>query len=312
MKPAICLLAPVLVVLPAAGQSINIDLGHPGAPPPAGYRAAGMPGQWNKFEAVDPDVEYQLVGLDGLLTAATVDQFGGTEIVESPLGGPGEPAGADAILLGDALVTHTTVENCLFFHGLAPGTYEVTTYAWMASAPGTLNRVHIDFNPTVVDVGGAWTGTHAQGVTFARHLVEVTDGFLGPHSGVPPGGNFGIGAALDGIQLRRVTDEPPLFPAPGGWSWLVALDALRYDVVRGDLGLLRATAGDFAAATTGCAADNTSVTTLASAETPAPGEGLWYLVRGVAPQGSLTWDAPGGSQFGSRDPGIAAAPGTCP
>jgi hypothetical protein len=57
-------------------------------------------------------------------------------------------------------------------------------------------------------VGGAWTGQHAAGVTYARHLVQVTDGTMGSHSGIPSGGSPIVGAALNGIQLRYIDPCP--------------------------------------------------------------------------------------------------------
>jgi hypothetical protein len=50
---------------PALAQSINIDLGPPGTEPPSSYRAAGMPGQWQKFEATTWGEFHDLVDLDG-------------------------------------------------------------------------------------------------------------------------------------------------------------------------------------------------------------------------------------------------------
>jgi len=296
-------------------QSINIDLGLSTAPrPPVGYRGAGLPGYWNKFEAVDTQANYALYGLDGILTSASLHQIGGTEIVTTPLGGPGNPTGADAVLLGDALVTHTTVENCLFFDTLQPGTYEVLTYAWMPTAPATPNRVHIDTNPAVTTVGGAWTGAQAENVTYARLFVDVTlsGRWLRPHSGVPSGGNYGVGAALNGIQIRRLAVQPPLFLAHGQLEWLASLGATSYDVVHGDLRTLHDTGGNFTLSTVDCLANNRVETSLARAAAPPAGEGDWFLVRGIGPGGSQTWDEPGASQVGSRDAEINAAIAACP
>lgn len=163
-----------LVLLLAAGlsttalaQSINIDLGVPGTAPPDGYGAAGMPGARNKFEAVDTHITYPLFDLHGNPTGATLHQIGGTEIRDAALGGPGDPTGSDAVLLKDTLVTHTTVENCLFINSLTPGTYEVRSYAWMPDEPTIMSNVHIDTNPTSTLVGGGWPGLQREGVTFA-------------------------------------------------------------------------------------------------------------------------------------------------
>jgi hypothetical protein len=210
-------------------------------------------------------------------------------------------------------VTHTATENCLFFDALAPGTYEVLTYAWMPTSPTTPNLVHIDTNPTVTTVGALWPGEQTENVTFARHLVQVTtSGWLRPHSGVPSGGNYTIGAALNGIQIRRLVVQPPLFVSRDRLEWLASLDATSYDVVRGDLGTLRATGGNFTLATGECLANNLAASRLDHLVDPAPGGGFWFLVRGVGAGGPMTWDDPGTSQVGSRDAEINAAPPACP
>jgi hypothetical protein len=300
-----------LIGSPSFAQSINIDLGISGTEPPQDYRAAGVPGVWNKFEAVD-STNYALVDLAGNPTTASVHQFGGTEIVQAPLNGPGQPSGPDAILLGDTLVTHTTIENCLFFNGLLDGEYEVTTYAWMPNSPTTENLVHIDEDPgVVINVGGAWTGAHAEQVTFARQLLTVSAGKLGPHSGIPPGGDPVIGAAMSAIQLRKLTRHVPLFTTADELSWLVAVGSTAYDVLEGDLGTLRAT-GDFALATSGCSAGNLAATTLSyPAETITPGEGRWYLVRGIDAGGPMTYDSGGRAQAAPRDAAIGQSAAAC-
>lgn len=313
MRLAIALIVALLASTTlSAAQSINIDLGQSSAARPSdAYRGVGLPGYWNKFPATDSTV-YSLYGLDGHLTSVTLHQIGGTEIVTAP-GGPGQPTGSDGVLLRDALVTHTTVENCLFYDGLQSGTYEVVTYAWMPTSPATPNRVHLDNNPTFTTVGGAWTGAQTENVTFARHVVTVTGAaWIRPHSGVPSGGNYTIGAALNGIQIRRLVDQPPLFVGRSQLEWLTSLGATSYDVVRGDLGILHATGGNFTLATVECLANNATDTRLPYTTAPAAGQGYWFLVRGVSGGGPLTWDEPGGSQVGSRDAEINAASATCP
>lgn len=52
-----------------------------------------------------------------------------------------------------------------------------------------------------------------------------------------------------------------------------------YDVVRGSLSALRASAGDFTAATATCLADEMTGLTATDAAVPAPGEGFFYLTR---------------------------------
>ena len=95
-----------------------------------------------------------------------------------------------------------------------------------------------------------------------------------------------------------------------GWSATATAGA--YDLVRGSIGILRATAGDFAAATQECLANDTSATSFVHAPDPAPAQGHWYLVRPVNCAGPGTYDSGAPSQAGSRDGEISAAPASCP
>ena len=223
---------------PSLGQSFNIDFGLPESGPPPTYGAAGQIGAWNSIEGEhtpfnDPQIIYDLVDLQGNPTGVTLHQFGGLELIAAD-----DPSvdGNDAILLNDALVTHSAnLETCLYIDGLETGTYEVLTYAWMPNHPETLSRVRHDFTPGPVDVGGAWTGEHVEGITYARHIVEVAGSFMGSHSGNVDGADLRIGAALNGIQLRRLDS------CPGDLECTVGPDefsAFRGFYVSGDLNSL--------------------------------------------------------------------------
>jgi len=181
----------------------------------------------------------------------------------------------------------------------------------MPTQPTTLNHVWIDFHPDEPLIGGAWTGQLTEGIVYARHEFEAVGGVINMHSGIPSGGNANPGAALNGIQLRLMTPEPTLYMTSSKIDWLESLDAARYDVVRGDLQTLRATGGDFTAATEDCLGINISTTELPWTANPAHGKGDWFLVRGRAGVNGNTWDAPGSSQVGSRDLEIDAAV-SCP
>jgi hypothetical protein len=96
-------------------------------------------------------------------------------------------------------------------------------------------------------------------------------------------------------------------------SWNPVPGAIGYDVVRGDLGTLWSTGGDFSSATDTCVADNNGDTTLDYTEEPAaPGEGHWILIRAVTDDGPLTWQTLAGVQVGTRDAEIEASGNTCP
>jgi spore coat protein A len=93
--------------------------------------------------------------------------------------------------------------------------------------------------------------------------------------------------------------------------WGSIAGATSYDVVRGSLAALRSSGGNFASPTVTqlCAANNRTETFWIPAETPAPGEGVWSLVRSQ-PGGS--YDSGAASQSGSRDAEIAASGNACP
>jgi hypothetical protein len=212
MRPVPALV--ILLAAPAAAtaQSFNIDFGAPGAGPPATYAAAGRPGHWISVPGTQGVSVLNLVDVDGNVTPAWFNQIGGTAtlLVDDP-----SIAGDDAVLLEDFLITHTAVENCIFFHGLEPGSYEVILYAWMPMQPVVLNRTRVDQEPGVPAylVGGPWPGAHQLLVTYSLHAAEVAAdgpqaGVLGLHSGVPPGGDYVAGAALNGIQVRRIEPLP--------------------------------------------------------------------------------------------------------
>jgi len=97
-------------------------------------------------------------------------------------------------------------------------------------------------------------------------------------------------------------------------EWELEPTAVSYDVVRGDLGLLLDTEGDFAASQAGCLQDDTTGTTWNDVSIPANDEGFYYLIRATncaAQTGSFDMLGPG--QVGTRDAELqgAAAPCAC-
>jgi hypothetical protein len=98
-------------------------------------------------------------------------------------------------------------------------------------------------------------------------------------------------------------------------SWTASADATGHDVVYGDLLALRASSGDFAVATSGCAAENTTFDSILHAGDPGPGEAVWFLLRDVRCSGNGTYDVVDAAgeplQLGSRDAEVDAAPASC-
>ena len=76
-----------------------------------------------------------------------------------------------------------------------------------------------------------------------------------------------------GVALVRFTDSTTI-------AWEPQENSVSYDVVRGDLMILRSSAGDFSIATALCLASEESAEFVFDANEPTAGEGYWYLVRG--------------------------------
>ncbi len=193
--------ASLFLATPALGQSLNIDFGEADSHPPPTYAAAGLAGVWNSFPALHGTSENDLLGLDGQPTGARLLQLGGFENLHEH-----DPAisGDDALLMDDFLVTYNAaLESCIFFDDLEPGEYEVLVYARMPDpAIGSYTSVDQEVGIPHYEVGGAWPGGHQELVSFSRHFVTVgADGNLDLHSGIVPGADPLLGAALNGIQL---------------------------------------------------------------------------------------------------------------
>ncbi len=164
--------------------------------------------------------------------------------------------------------------------------------------------------PLVCDDANACTDDQCNAVTgcvFTNNVAPCNDGDSCTTADV-----CGGGVCLGG----------PPSPAPGPvalleaqddttWVWSPALDAAGYDVVSGDLGLLRSSGGNFMTATVGCLGNDQSATTLNHAAVPAPDTGFFFLVRSQNCSGSGTYDTGSPGLVGSRDAEVDAAPIAC-
>jgi len=86
----------------------------------------------------------------------------------------------------------------------------------MPNEPTVMQRVRFDFVSETEDVGGAWPGQHIEGITYSKYIIEVVNGFMGLHVGIPPGGSTSIGSAWNGMQLRPL--GPQAIPATSTWG----------------------------------------------------------------------------------------------
>ena len=94
-------------------------------------------------------------------------------------------------------------------------------------------------------------------------------------------------------------------------AWGALPDAQTYDVVGGDLRLLRSSGTSFTVTVFGCVVPHTAEASVNFANTPAPGEAFWILVRGDNVDGNGTYDVMGTGQVASRDAGINASGLSC-
>jgi len=185
----------VLGVASAHAQTLNVNFAPAGRTPSASYGAAGTAGTWSTVTGIAGPA-YDLVGIDGAPSGVTMTQSPTTTLLATS-----DPSvsGDDATLLDNGLVTSGD-ETCLMFSGMQPGSYEVFIYAWLPNQAAVRSRTRQDEAPSTIDVGGAWTGSHVEGVTYARYVVTVgSDGNLPAHSGLVPGAPE---AALNAVQIR--------------------------------------------------------------------------------------------------------------
>jgi hypothetical protein len=175
---------------------------------PAGSSgAAGAAGAWN---AVPAQTSGQpLVDLAGASVAATLTCAGG--FINFDYENFATTGGDDALLDDCQDLGGPTSVVTWTFAGLQSGDYDVLTYAWAPDNPTFLTNVAVAGSSDIAqDVGGAWSGSHQLGVTFARHHVSVATGTLTITLTTTSG--FG---SLNGIQLVRAVGFTPLCAGDG-------------------------------------------------------------------------------------------------
>lgn len=204
----------------AEAQSLNFDFGDAGSGPPATYAAAGRAGTWNSIPAAHATTTGGIVDLTGAATGVTLVQIGGLALLDDP---DAAVTGDDSLLLDDFLVTYDDgLETCIFLNGVQPGTYEVLIYARMPD-PAVLSYTSVDQEVGVPysEVGGSWNGGHQALASFSRHLAVVgPTGDLDLHSGIVPGADETLGAALNGLQvIQLVSVFADGFESGGTGAW---------------------------------------------------------------------------------------------
>ncbi len=177
LRTAAALAVAGLLAGAASAQEFNVDCndfaGTLGVPSPT-YGAAGTPGVWNNVD-LNTGSPYFLVDKQGNPTSVTMTLSGG--LAYDFYFNNNNISGEDARLLEDFLYAVTA--DSVTINGLADGTYFIYTYAL---APD--DKLNFGTNVDVVGspdgsqlVGGqAWTGSHQQGVSYAKHQVDVVNG----------------------------------------------------------------------------------------------------------------------------------------
>lgn len=166
------------------------------------------------------------------------------------------------------------------------------------------------------------SGTQRSSAWIAAQHRSMTDTFLtytAPEDACGPN-DRSCNSRDDDCDGLLDDDAPAPFPVAqlqvtsSSLSWQPRTDATLYDLVRGDLGVLLSSAGDFTVATSECVTNDTSATTVTSPATPAAGNAFWYLVRGVNCRGGGSYDDPAGGMGAvvGRDAEIGLASARCP
>ncbi len=187
---------------PPTAASMNVDIGSPtagfGVPTSTYGAAAGTPGVWNaRSVATSSGMLNDLAGVpcNAVLTRT------GTNLADFAFNNTGT-TGDDERLLDDAQdVGGTGGTTTWTFSNLFGGNYTVYTYAWAPDSATFVSTVSVAGSADPAqNVGGAWAGAHALGLTYARHMV----------TGVASGGSIAITVAtnsgfatLNGFQIVR-------------------------------------------------------------------------------------------------------------
>ena len=144
--------------------------------------------------------------------------------------------------------------------------------------------------PLVCDDGNGCTDDQcnpATGCEFSNNVSTCDDG-----NSCTTADTCSAGACIGGPPPPAPSSVPVLEATDANtWTWTPDVDAVGYDIVTGDLGLLRASGGDFLTATTDCLGNDQSGTTLNDAVMPAAGSASFVLVRGENCSGSGTYDS---------------------
>jgi len=194
-----------------------------------------------------------------------------------------------------------------------PQTYEVSGIDWFTHWNGEVRDAITGFGTYVLDgenhrivlelqINGGPpisldSGLVVRGSEFPAIVISaLTDGFC-----------FQDGVSIDAAPSAYSLDVAMV--STTDLTWTVVPDTSSYDVVQGNLALLRASEGAYDYSSTECLASDVPATSAAHDSPLLPGEAVWFLVRGRPGPG---YDSGGPGQVGSRDEEIDRSPSGCP
>jgi hypothetical protein len=216
MKTHLNALALSLCASLASAQSFNLDVGaqqsHPLAAPSYGA-AANQPGQWFGVGTTAQN-PVTLTDVQGTPTSVTITPTGGNGdfAVNNPTW-----SGDDDLLMEDATDVGGTWQGApsgsitWTIANLAPGTYEIYTYALAPDFPVAYRtRVNVVGAPEGAQVvGGNWLGSpHVLGVSHARHTLVVAQGQTVTIVTDDPGTPSMNLATVNGFQFKQTSLGP--------------------------------------------------------------------------------------------------------
>jgi glucose/arabinose dehydrogenase/PKD repeat protein len=203
-------------------------------------------------------------------------------------------------------------------------TPNVATFGVAANPPSAGLQLEIDHVPgiapwSIQTVAGYLRTLTAPAVQVAGgatwNFVSWSDGGAAEHMVAPPAVNTTYTATYQCVAncgSVPALSASRIAPDTARLQWSAMSCASSYDLVRGRIGLLKSTGGNFTTATVACVANNLAVTTADDATATPGGGGYWYLVRANGCPSTTYDEAAGNRQAGARDAEIAASPNACP
>ena len=178
---------------PVPSGEYNIDLNNAAGTPTSAYgAAAAQPGTWNSMTSAGPVNLTDTAGLPSTVSAAA------NTYIPFNFNNAGT-AGDDQALMDDVCDGARTWT----FSNLPNGTYDVYTYAWAPDSATFFTSVSVNGGAGQT-VGGAWPGSHVQGVTYAKDTVTISGGTITVAMTVSSGFS-----STNGFQLVKGTPPPP-------------------------------------------------------------------------------------------------------